>query len=500
MLDDKKELSALSRTNPYLNPYIDGPNKDLNHAIKNQSKKTVTIINGLTQSSQQSTETERQAIIIQLFSFATSLTPKVKNRDRLLTAIADLFFKFSKAQSGATFIMSEWLNRMLSLDFEHRDDIQIASQWLCLLTKRTNYATLPTSLINAFEQMLPQLDTLKQKFDTLLDEDNVFEDSRGCHHGTALMTQFIELYYRNLNYCPANIETSIIEYVDRYPLFGNIFLLSLLKRSANHAKVAADLINGYILTLDEPHYQGIAHYLFNELFDVDDYSPHLQQNIITYLTPMISNWTSAQKSLAIHYFFDLDDTTKMAKLLKRSKGARQIGSLLVINNPTTNSEALNTLLHNNNTATYQLPTGGESQFDDFNLKLLVINELMYVQETLTPKFILRDFVQEYDHREISLSRVYDIIPEAANYMKGIYIPPTLLETITELTYDGANEIYEHLIPYWDWDGEDDVFEVNSLADLDKLIHLNKLQGIDQALTDDVCDYLTKRCIEVEDIW
>lgn len=81
MLDDKKELSALSRTNPYLNPYIDGPNKDLNHAIKNQSKKTVTIINGLTQSSQQSTETERQAIIIQLFSFATSLTPKVKNRD-----------------------------------------------------------------------------------------------------------------------------------------------------------------------------------------------------------------------------------------------------------------------------------------------------------------------------------------------------------------------------------------------------------------------------------
>ena len=61
-------------------------------------------------------------------------------------------------------------------------------------------------------------------------------------------------------------------------------------------------------------------------------------------------------------------------------------------------------------------------FKDFNFKLLVIEELMYNQDLLKPKFDIYDFV-EYAEREINPDEEgYEPIPEALEYFRNLEIP------------------------------------------------------------------------------
>jgi hypothetical protein len=52
---------------------------------------------------------------------------------------------------------------------------------------------------------------------------------------------------------------------------------------------------------------------------------------------------------------------------------------------------------------------------------------------------------------------------------------SLAPLVTELYFDGGNEIYAQLIPFWD--GEDDVFDIESLTEED-ICQLPNLKVID----------------------
>lgn len=111
---------------------------------------------------------------------------------------------------------------------------------------------------------------------------------------------------------------------------------------------------------------------------------------------------------------------KLAKLLAsngKGRAATQLSSLLA---------------QQGVSSSYKLPTGGEAQFEDLNFKLMVIDELMYINKLLSPEFNLRDFAKAYDAREISVSG-YESIPEALDYMRGLAIPQELLSRITHLS-------------------------------------------------------------------
>ena len=116
------------------------------------------------------------------------------------------------------------------------------------------------------------------------------------------------------------------------------------------------------------------------------------------------------------------------------------------------------------------------QFKSFNFKLAVVQELMYVQEVLKPKFDVYDFCENYTKRNIDPEEYYfEVIPEVKKWFQDLPIPASLAPLVTELYFDGGNEIYAQLIPFWD--GEDDVFDIESLTEED-ICQLPNLKVID----------------------
>src|ERR1051325_6574845 len=99
-------------------------------------------------------------------------------------------------------------------------------------------------------------------------------------------------------------------------------------------------------------------------------------------------------------------------------------------------------------------------FTDLNFKLAVVQELMYVQQLL-PRFDLREHAaaQGFTYDDGS----FGAAPEALAHFEALEVPAELAEKITEIQMDGGNEIYLEIAP--NWDGEDDLFDVDEFADL-----------------------------------
>ncbi|MER7727790.1 hypothetical protein [Streptomyces sp. NPDC096323] len=120
-------------------------------------------------------------------------------------------------------------------------------------------------------------------------------------------------------------------------------------------------------------------------------------------------------------------------------------------------------------------------FRDFNFKLLVIEQLMYNDETITPAFRIADCLKAkgiddpqtyaYDN-----DLAHTVLAEARTYFESLEISTELLATVEELTLDGGLEVYQECSPVWD--GEDDLYDVGSLDDLDLLPNLKLIEGVD----------------------
>lgn len=112
-------------------------------------------------------------------------------------------------------------------------------------------------------------------------------------------------------------------------------------------------------------------------------------------------------------------------------------------------------------------------FSDFNFKLAVIDELMYVQEVLKPMVEVYEFANLYKGRSIDVdAEGYDPIPELVAYFKALKIDKKWADSVTEIYQDGGNEIYRTICPFWD--GEDDTFTIGSFADIDQFPNLKKM--------------------------
>jgi len=119
--------------------------------------------------------------------------------------------------------------------------------------------------------------------------------------------------------------------------------------------------------------------------------------------------------------------------------------------------------------------------------LLVIEELMYNQEVLKPKFDVRVFSKEYIKREIDVEDDgYAIIPEVKKYFKNLDIPKELLVKVTTLYqdsgYGGGSEFIYELFPFWDPGCGDEVFKVSDkmLDDLALLPNLKTIIGLENS--------------------
>ena len=137
------------------------------------------------------------------------------------------------------------------------------------------------------------------------------------------------------------------------------------------------------------------------------------------------------------------------------------------------------------------------QFKNFNFKLAVVQELMYVQEELKPKFDVYDFCENYTKRDIDPEGYYfEIIPEVKKWFQDLPIPASLASLVTELYFDGGNEIYAQLIPFWD--GESDDFDIESLTeeDIRQFPNLKTIDGTAILMSEKVKNFCKEKGISL----
>ena len=119
------------------------------------------------------------------------------------------------------------------------------------------------------------------------------------------------------------------------------------------------------------------------------------------------------------------------------------------------------------------------EFDNFNFKLAIIQELMYDINVLQPEFDIYEFAKEYKGEEID-TESETVIEPALNYFKNLQIPKSLAKEVGSFYMDGGNEVYMNIIPLWD--GEDGYFDLNDVS----LAELRQFPNLTEAtiLTDD----------------
>lgn len=118
-------------------------------------------------------------------------------------------------------------------------------------------------------------------------------------------------------------------------------------------------------------------------------------------------------------------------------------------------------------------------FRDFNFKLLVVEGLMYWDDTLKPAFSLRDHmrtlgVDDLDAYVEEKELEYTVLDEPRAYFEALEIPTEMLASVEALTFDGGLQVFQECAPVWD--GEDDLFDIRSLDDLDLLPNLKLFDG------------------------
>ncbi len=143
-----------------------------------------------------------------------------------------------------------------------------------------------------------------------------------------------------------------------------------------------------------------------------------------------------------------------------------------------------------------------SQFRDFNLKLLVIEELMYGPQPLLPVYDLSAQLAERGIKDPTgyvLENALDaeVLPEPRAHFEALEIPAELLARVEELCFDAGAEVFRHCAPAWD--GEDDLFDVRSLDDLALLPNLREVTFVEDGVlaVPDAAEAFAARGIETD---
>ncbi|WP_394405282.1 DUF6892 domain-containing protein [Streptococcus sp. 20-1249] len=134
------------------------------------------------------------------------------------------------------------------------------------------------------------------------------------------------------------------------------------------------------------------------------------------------------------------------------------------------------------------------KFDNFDFKLAIIQELMYEQELLKPKFNVYEFCEEhgFDFWEYGEKYAYKIPPEIREWFEQLGIPAEIAKKVTRLYFDGGNDIY--LVAAPTWDGEDDLFDITEIseAELQQFPNLKTIDGTVPMMTPKVKEFLKSK--------
>ncbi len=130
-------------------------------------------------------------------------------------------------------------------------------------------------------------------------------------------------------------------------------------------------------------------------------------------------------------------------------------------------------------------------FKDFNFKLHIINHFIGKKIFDTE---LNELVKKFN--DIENDFLYKPIPEIVKFCEDFEFTPEMLATITHFNPDGGDDIYQKIIV--NWDGEDDLFNIKSLEDVQFLPNLVSYEP--SALVDSIIDFSPLlACVKLEQI-
>ena len=117
-------------------------------------------------------------------------------------------------------------------------------------------------------------------------------------------------------------------------------------------------------------------------------------------------------------------------------------------------------------------TDKSGMFADFGFKLVVINSLLDKEVSFSDELeeMKAKYVDDFDEYGS-----YKCIDEMAEYFENLKLTQDDLDSVTELCFDGGEDIYFLIMP--DWDGESEEFLVKSVDGFELLKNLKSVEYI-----------------------
>lgn len=110
-------------------------------------------------------------------------------------------------------------------------------------------------------------------------------------------------------------------------------------------------------------------------------------------------------------------------------------------------------------------------FPDYGFKLVVLQELLENGSFTTALNRLK--TEPHIAVRLSGQEAYgEVIEEMDHFFRNIQITPEDLSKVTELCFDGGNDIYHLIRPFWS--GETDEFDIHSVDGFECLSNLKKV--------------------------
>ncbi|WP_405811013.1 hypothetical protein OG524_17665 [Streptomyces sp. NBC_01520] len=142
-----------------------------------------------------------------------------------------------------------------------------------------------------------------------------------------------------------------------------------------------------------------------------------------------------------------------------------------------------------------------ADFKDFNFELLVVEQLMYNDEALTPAFSIDERMKARGVDDVQ-SHVFDndlartVLDESRAFFETLEISDELLAGVESPVVDGGHQVSYECSPVRD--GEDDLFDTRSLDGMVLLPNLKRLEGTEMIMVPGKEEILAARGITVVD--
>lgn len=485
-------------------------NKDLMYALQTRSKQMIRVLDDFVPEVKRYSPEDGWTVVSETIKLVTELSTAEGKYGHVIKTVNRAWLAFGETSTlAANRLYEEIIARLERIDWANAADAQVGYQLVFAFHK--NHLRFPGSndcLHVALRQYSPRILELIRKM-TSFSTEQLFPSPVKPDTGTGadVIEMLLEIYFYHgglgqSDELQAEAAKLILPLVRVNPDIGNNITLSLLEHCSDRATILSQLIDHYLVVGLHQKHEGMFFNIMLDLLDngggsfiYDDLN-----EIAAQLEVSSKRWNASQFDIfAEHaFFYGLDTDEDRRLLLTKSKKARRLAQMIVDSGHS--GEHIDELRSLNQSI--DLPKsgktrvkGGNQLFSDLNFKLLVIEELMYVQGKLLPKFEVEEFVRQFTAREIQIRKEgYEVIPEVLAYFKELPIPSSLLAQVEELGFDGGNEVYRQVFPYWD--GECETFDVRSPEDIKLLPNLKRMSSMPAEFVSRYGAELSKKSIKV----